>query len=196
MSIKLIIAEDHFAKSIYYSQASLSWYDGILGFITSSWRHQMKTFSALLAICAGNSPVPGEFPAQRPVTRSFDVFFDLRLNKRLSKQSWGWWFETPSCPLWRHSNDTDLFGDMLSSYSCGNGCWWTCSTWIWCLCVRCHSGVLPSCYGMSYLVNVISGSTWRAGKEGVVCKQRVLRPQRLFSLELTQLNFDWLVRHI
>ena len=44
------------------------------------WRHQMETFSALLAICAGNSPVTGEFPAQRPVTRSFDVFFDLRLN--------------------------------------------------------------------------------------------------------------------
>ena len=44
----------------------------------------------------GNSPVAGEFPAQRPVTRSFDVFFDLRLNKRLGKQSWGWWFETPS----------------------------------------------------------------------------------------------------
>ena len=56
----------------------------------------METFSALLAICAGNSPVPGEFPAQRPVTRSFEVFFDLRLNKRLSKQSWGWWFETLS----------------------------------------------------------------------------------------------------
>ena len=51
----------------------------------------METFSALLAICAGNSPVPGEFPAQRPVTRSFDVCFDLRLNKRLSKQSWGWY---------------------------------------------------------------------------------------------------------
>ena len=49
------------------------------------WRHQMETFSALLAICAGNSPVPGEFPTQRPVTRSFDVFFGLRLNKRLSK---------------------------------------------------------------------------------------------------------------
>ena len=68
------------------------------------WRHQMKTFSALLALCAGNSPVTGEFPAQRPVTRSFDVFFDLRLNKRLSKQSWGWWYETPLRPLWRHSN--------------------------------------------------------------------------------------------
>ena len=70
-----------------------------------TWRrHQMETFSALLAICAGNSPVPGEVPAQRPVTRSFDVFFDLRPNKRLSKQWWGWWFKTPSCPLWRHCN--------------------------------------------------------------------------------------------
>ena len=46
----------------------------------------MEAFSALLAICAGNSPVTGEFPAQRPVTRGFDVFFDLRLNKRLSQQ--------------------------------------------------------------------------------------------------------------
>ena len=68
--------------------------------------HQMETFSTLLAICAGNSPVPGEFPAQRPVTRSFDVFVDLRLNKRLSKQSWGWWFETLSRPLWRQGNGT------------------------------------------------------------------------------------------
>ena len=58
------------------------------------WRHQMETFSALLATCAGNSPVPGEYPSQRPVTQSFGVFFDLRLNKRLSKQSLGWWFET------------------------------------------------------------------------------------------------------
>ena len=45
----------------------------------------METFSALLAICVGSSPVTGEFSAQLPVTRSFDVFFDLRLNKRLSK---------------------------------------------------------------------------------------------------------------
>ena len=65
----------------------------------------METFSALLATSAGNSPVTGEFPAQRPVTRSFDVFFDLRLNKRLRTQSWGRWFETLSRPLWRHYND-------------------------------------------------------------------------------------------
>ena len=78
------------------------------------WRHQMKTFSALLAICR-NSLVTGELPAQRPVTRSFDVFFDLRLNKQLSKQWWGWWFETPLCPLWRHCNG--VVRDILFSVS-------------------------------------------------------------------------------
>ena len=73
--------------------------------VTSSWwRHQMETFSALLTICAGNSPVPGEFPTQKPVTQSFDIFFDLHLNKLLSKQSWGWWFETPPWSLWRQCN--------------------------------------------------------------------------------------------
>ena len=62
-------------------------------------------FFALLDLCAGNSPVTGEFPAQRPVTRSFDACFDLHLNKRLSKQSWGWWSKTLSRPLWRHCNE-------------------------------------------------------------------------------------------
>ena len=74
-----------------------------------AYTHMMTSsngnFSALLALCAGNSPVTGEFPAQRPVTQSFDVFFDLCLNKRLNKQSWGWWFETPSRLLRRHRNE-------------------------------------------------------------------------------------------
>ena len=72
----------------------------------------METFSALLAICAGNSPVTGEFPTQRPVTRSRDVFFDLCLNKRLSKQLRGWWLETTSRSLWHHCNDV-FFYDLL-----------------------------------------------------------------------------------
>ena len=72
--------------------------------ISPWWRHEMETFSALLALCAGNSPFTGEFPSQRPVMRSFDVFFDLCLNKRLSKQSRRRWFETPWCSLWRHCN--------------------------------------------------------------------------------------------
>ena len=46
----------------------------------------------------------GEFPTQRPVTRSFDGFFYPRLNKRLTKQPWAWWFETPSWSLWRQCN--------------------------------------------------------------------------------------------
>ena len=62
----------------------------------------MEIFSALLALCVGNSPVTDEFHAERSVTQSFDVFFDLRPNKRLSKQSWGWWFDMASHPLWRH----------------------------------------------------------------------------------------------
>ena len=69
------------------------------------WRQQMETFSALLAIWAGISPVTGEFPAQKPATPSFDISFDLLLDKRLSEHWWGWWFKTPSHPLWRHIND-------------------------------------------------------------------------------------------
>ena len=90
-----------------YCCGSENWGD-ILEWDYPWWRHQMETFSALLALCAGNSPVTGEFPSQRPVTRNFDVFFDLRLNKRSSKQSWGWLFETPSRSLWRHCNGVRL----------------------------------------------------------------------------------------
>ena len=63
---------------------------------------------------------PGEFPAQRPVTRSFDIFFDLHLNKRLSKQSLGWWFETQLLPLWRHSTGIS---------------WESCNTFVLCVLV-------------------------------------------------------------
>ena len=58
----------------------------------------------------GEFTCPGEFPAQRPVTQSFDAFIDLRLNKQLSKQSWSWWFETLSHPLWRHRNGVNSLG--------------------------------------------------------------------------------------
>ena len=64
----------------------------------------METFSALLALYAGNSPVTGEFPAQRPVTRSFDVFFDLRLNKRSSNHEAGGLRRHRAHYLWRHCN--------------------------------------------------------------------------------------------
>ena len=68
------------------------------------WRHLMETFSPLLAFSVWNSSVTGEFTTQRPATRCFDVFFDLRLNLQVSKQWRSRWFETPSRSLWRHCN--------------------------------------------------------------------------------------------
>ena len=77
---------------------------------TTTTMHYMMTSSngkiyRVTGPLCGEFTGPGEFPTQRPVTRSFDVFCDLRLNKLLSKQQWGWWFETPSCSLSRQCND-------------------------------------------------------------------------------------------
>ena len=69
----------------------------------------METFSALLAICAGNSPVPGEFPTQRPVTRSFDVYFDLRPNK-------GWVNNREAGDLSRHRAHCDIIVMMAPDW--------------------------------------------------------------------------------
>ena len=104
---KMALGKKWPAKST--SQACSSHDTAVVFYVTlccmCSWRpHQMETFSGLLALCVGNSPVTGEFPSQRPEMRSFDVFFDLCLNKRLSKQSWGWWFETQPRSLWHHHN--------------------------------------------------------------------------------------------
>ena len=71
----------------------------------------METFSALLAFCALTGYL--WIPVKRPVARSFDVFFDLRLNERLSKEYWGWSFERPSLSLWRHCYDYRLNRDEL-----------------------------------------------------------------------------------
>ena len=87
---------------------------GVRGLASPWWRHQMETFSASLARCEGNSPFTGELPSQRPVTWSFDVFFDLRLNKQLSKQSIFQWFETLLCPLWRHCSGGHWYVPTLS----------------------------------------------------------------------------------
>ena len=76
----------------------------------------METFSALLALCAGNTPVTDKFPPQRPVTRSFDVFFGLRLNKRLNKQSRLQWFKTPLRLLWRQCNDCTVHFKVCSFF--------------------------------------------------------------------------------
>ena len=82
----------------------------------SWWRHQMETFSALLAICAGNSPVPGEFPAQRPLTRSFDVFFDLRLIN-------GWVNNRKAGDLRRYRAHHDVMVMLFSGFQSSRELW-------------------------------------------------------------------------
>ena len=72
------------------------------------WRLRMETFTALLALCAGNSLATGEFPSQKPVTRNFGILFYLRPYKRLCKQSRRRCSETPSRSLWRYCNDRIL----------------------------------------------------------------------------------------
>ena len=81
----------------YNSPHSSSW---VIDCITMTTSSNGNIFRFTGPLC-GEFTGPGEFPAQRPVTRSFDVCFDLRPNKWLSKQSWGWWFETLSWSLWR-----------------------------------------------------------------------------------------------
>ena len=91
----------------------------------------METFSSSLAICVENAPVTGEFPTQRPVKLSFGVFFDLRLNKWLGKQSWGWWFEAPPLPLWRHCNEETHYPCPYDGWALLGDLKWTVSSQIY-----------------------------------------------------------------
>ena len=98
-----------FAHNVHYIPMIIHTVLAFLCFVEVAWwRHQMETFSGLLALCAGNSPVTREFPSQMPVTRSFDIFFDVRLDKRSSTLSMRRWFETPFCSIGRHCNDVAL----------------------------------------------------------------------------------------
>ena len=105
-------------KTLYLKLSCAKWQPFCLGLhvytacpsYMSRYRwHQMETFSALLALWEGNSPVTGEFPSQRPVTLTFGGLFALRLKKRLSEQSKRRWLETSSRPLWRHCNAGTAF---------------------------------------------------------------------------------------
>ena len=88
------------------------------------WTSSNGTFSALLAICAGNSPVTSEVPSQRPVTQSIDVFFDLCLYKRLSKQSRSWWLETPLRSLWRNCYERTISYTIGIVFFCNTSWHW------------------------------------------------------------------------
>ena len=106
-----ILMENRCWKMTFLIWINTHWEEELLEIVynRSWWRYQMDIFSALLALCDGNPPVSGGFPSQRLVTWSFHVFFDLCLNKRLSKQSTRRWFKTPSHTLWRHCNEFRCF---------------------------------------------------------------------------------------
>ena len=83
----------------------------------------METFSTLLAgLLCGEFTGDRWIPHTKASDRSFDIFFDLRLNGRLSKQSRVWWFETPSRSLWSHCND--LTGYSVNNANCVVIAWW------------------------------------------------------------------------
>ena len=86
--------------------------------VKTLWRNEMDTFSTLQVLCERKPPITGGFLSQRQVTRSFDIFFDLRLNKRLNKQSRRRWFETPSRSLWHDYNERIIATDKLLVGSC------------------------------------------------------------------------------
>ena len=100
----------------HYHDDVIKWvYEDLSYMPWSWWRLEMETFSELLALCEGNSPATGGFPSHRPVTWSCDVFFGLRLIKRLSNQSRRRWFEMPSCSLlWRYCDAE--FGILIIAY--------------------------------------------------------------------------------
>ena len=83
------------------------------------WKHFPRYWAFVWGIHRSplNSP-------QRPVARSFDVFYDLRLNKRLSKQARRWWFEMPSRSLWRHCNEIAIWRGRFGEARLLNLCLW------------------------------------------------------------------------
>ena len=103
---------DNNLKYIFLNGSVLMSYKFWLNCISSKPSLQMPVMTSsngnicrVTGLLCGNSPVTGEFPSQRPVTRSFEDFFDLHLNKRLSKQLRCWWFEMPLCSLWHDCYD-------------------------------------------------------------------------------------------
>ena len=85
-----IVCFDHLERTFCCKISGLIW-------TSSWWRHQMVT---------------SEFPAR------FHVFYDLHLNKRLSKQWWGWWFEKASRSLWRHCDDSNVLVSGRRQFHC------------------------------------------------------------------------------
>ena len=96
-----------FVSFIWFSE-KITVYHNSMGFSENMMTSSNGNIFRVTGHLCGEFTGPRWIPAQRPVTRSFDVFFDLGPNKQLSKQWWGWWFETPPSPLWRHFNERKL----------------------------------------------------------------------------------------
>ena len=100
----IVVGADHLKK--YCDQTQWTYmYSSMI------WKSKSMMTSSNGSIFHVIGPLCGDFPSKRPVTRSSHVFFGLRLNKRLSKQWWGWWCEMPSRSSWRHR-------DALLVYTC------------------------------------------------------------------------------
>ena len=128
------------------------------------WRHQLETFSELLILCTGNSPVTGDFPAQRPVTRNFDIFFDLHLNKPLSnlRPHRAHYDVTVMARMWRLSlfssftpyNITFPFGTFI------NTCMLCNTYWYWCLQLHVEGVIICLHFTHVYFHNTLTSSTY------------------------------------
>ena len=123
----------------------------------------METFSALLALCAGNSPVAGEFPSKRPVTRSCGVFFDLRVNK-------GWVNNRGAGDLRRYRTHYDLIVKLGKTFHIT----------LW------GESIGPDVF---ILQSASNAESWYCRK----LERTVDQIQVLSWLEFSNIIFDWLV---
>ena len=116
LPLKTISVGKHFHQQRFFQQVVTNYNTTkLINMMTSSNGNIFRVTGPLCGEFTG----PGEFLTQRPVSRSFDVFFDLRLNKRLSKQPWGWWFQTPSWSLWRQCNVVQIIPEVDHAYVWG-----------------------------------------------------------------------------
>ena len=89
----------------YIDNRILITFSDVVFSVVSWWRHQMETFFVLLAICAGIHRSAVNYPHEGLWRGALMFSLICALNKQLSKQSRGWWFEMSSRSLWRHCND-------------------------------------------------------------------------------------------
>ena len=148
----------------------------------SWWCHQMETFSALLVLCEGNPMVIGGFPSQRPVMRSFGVFFDL---------CWNVWFETQSCSIRRHCNDNKIM--CVDMWCNANMRHWYCDvTLIICSCT--HTIWYKVDIHQYLSITTVNINFRPLSNHGMACKEIYFKGSRWVSMAcggFTPSKFQW-----